>query len=70
MFIGGGLSRVWCVMRVTSGLEQSQLSCLEGGGEEKIHHHIIHVTFSLFMNKLYSINLIIMVIREKRNRKC
>ena len=48
---GAGLSRVWCVKRVL--VDWNSLNYRDWkGGEEKVHHYIIHVTNSLFMNKL------------------
>ena len=49
---GGGLSRVWCVKRVLVDWNSLNYRDWKEGGEEKVHHYIIHVTFSLFMNKL------------------
>ena len=63
------LSWVWCVKRVLVDCNSLSYHDWKDGGDEKIHHYIKHVTFSLLMNKLYAFNLINIIKRGKRNTK-
>ena len=64
-----GLSRVWCVKRVLVDWNSLNYRDWKEGRRESTSIYNTQVTFSLFVNKLYFINLINMIIREKRNRK-